>query len=31
MQDLGKTYPNAGYGGTFTEWLNVEKPQPYYN
>lgn len=31
MQDLGKKYPNAGYGGTFIEWLNVEKPQPYYS
>lgn len=29
MQDLGKKYPNAGYGGMFGKWLKEENPQPY--
>ena len=31
MQGLGKKHPNAGYGGTFAEWINVEDAQPYYS
>lgn len=29
MQDLGKEYPNAGYGGMFKKWLRDNNPQPY--
>lgn len=29
MQDLGRRYPNAGYGGMFRKWLNSDNPQPY--
>lgn len=29
MQDLGRKYPNAGYGGVFREWLKEEYPKPY--
>ena len=29
MQELGKKYPYAGYGGSFNRWLNTEEPQPY--
>ena len=29
MQELGKKYPNAGYGGNFSAWLYQEHPQPY--
>ena len=29
MQELGKMYPNAGYGGNFSAWLYQEHPQPY--
>ena len=29
MQDLGRKYPYAGYGGMFRKWLNSDNPQPY--
>lgn len=29
MQELGRLYPNAGYGGRFTRWLYENNPQPY--
>ena len=29
MQTLGKKYPNAGYGGRFSQWLRESNPQPY--
>ncbi len=29
MQDLGRRYPYAGYGGMFARWLTVDDPQPY--
>ena len=29
MQDMGRRYPNAGYGGTFSKWLSSDIPQPY--
>lgn len=29
MQELGRKYPNAGYGGMFSRWLKSDNPQPY--
>lgn len=29
MQQLGRTYPGAGYGGRFVRWLFENDPQPY--
>ena len=29
MQDYGKRYPYAGYGGNFAYWLEDENPEPY--
>ena len=29
MQELGRRYPGAGYGGNFDWWLRQENPQPY--
>ena len=29
MQDWGRRYPNAGYGGKFWHWLRDNKPKPY--
>lgn len=29
MQELGRKYPNAGYGGRFYDWLHTGNPQPY--
>ena len=29
MQDMGRRYPNAGYGGMFRKWLNSDNPRPY--
>ncbi len=31
MQELGQAYPNAGYGGSFYEWLWESDPQPYHS
>ncbi len=29
VREIGRRYPNAGYGGTFIRWLHVEKAEPY--
>ena len=29
MQELGRRYPDAGYGGHFRRWLNKPFPEPY--
>lgn len=29
MQDFGRKYPDAGYGGKFSRWLCSPNPQPY--
>ena len=29
MQDLGKRYPHAGYGGSFRHWLKENNPKLY--
>ncbi len=29
MQDIGRRYPNCGYGGSFHAWVFSEDPQPY--
>ena len=29
MQDFGRKYPDAGYGGMFFRWLHSPDPQPY--
>ena len=29
MQEFGRRYPRAGYGGAFYGWLSEEDPQPY--
>ena len=29
MQELGRRYPDAGYGGTFYRWIFQDNPQPY--
>ena len=29
MQDMGRRYANAGYGGMFRKWINSNNPQPY--
>lgn len=29
MQELGRKYPDAGYGGLFGRWLQSDNPQPY--
>ena len=29
MQQLGKLYPKAGYGGSFSFWLLSDNPKPY--
>lgn len=29
MQDWGKRYPHAGYGGMFRHWLKEKNPKPY--
>ena len=31
MQDWGRRYPDAGYGGRFRYWLVEDKPRPYNN
>lgn len=31
MQDWGRRYPDAGYGGRFRHWLVEDKPRPYNN
>lgn len=29
MQDWGRRYPHAGYGGRFRQWLKERNPKPY--
>ena len=29
MQDWGRRYPHAGYGGRFRHWLKEKNPKPY--
>ena len=29
MQEFGRSFPNAGYGGHFHQWLHDDNPQPY--
>lgn len=29
MQEFGRRYPHAGYGGAFRSWLRDDAPQPY--
>lgn len=29
MQELGRRYPDAGYGARFSTWLRSDDPQPY--
>ena len=31
MQQFGRRYPGAGYGGYFYEWIFSDNPQPYYS
>ena len=29
MQEIGRKYPNCGYGGLFSRWVFSDKPEPY--
>ena len=29
MQELGRKYPDAGYGSNFFSWLHEDNPKPY--
>jgi type I restriction enzyme M protein len=29
MQEIGRPYPDCGYGGMFREWMYSDNPQPY--
>lgn len=29
MQELGRPYPNCGFGGNFNEWIYSDNPTPY--
>ena len=29
MQELGRRYPHAGYGGKFHRWIYANDPRPY--
>ena len=31
MQEHGRLYPRAGYGGRFHRWIYEENPEPYYS
>ena len=31
MQDIGRHYPNCGYGGWFHQWMFSDNPQPYHS
>lgn len=31
MQDIGRRYPNCGYGGMFAEWVFSRDPKPYHS
>lgn len=29
MQELGRPYPDCGFGGSFYDWIYSENPKPY--
>jgi len=29
VREIGRRYPAAGYGGSFSRWLHTERPEPY--
>jgi len=29
MQEIGRHYPNCGYGGMFGQWIYSNQPEPY--
>lgn len=29
IKNFGRKYPNAGYGGSFNNWINIENNEPY--
>ena len=31
MQQLGRAYPDRGYGARFSRWLYADAPQPYHS
>ncbi len=31
MQEVGRPYPNCGYGGMFQEWMYSDNPKPYHS
>ena len=31
MQEVGRPYPDCGYGGRFSEWMYSDDPQPYHS
>jgi len=31
MQDIGRRYPNCGYGGMFSRWIFCNDPEPYFS
>jgi len=31
MQEIGRKYPNCGYGGMFSRWVFSKDPQPYHS
>lgn len=31
MQEVGRPYPNSGYGGRFYGWMYSNNPQPYFS
>ncbi len=31
MQDIGRRYPDGGYGARFSRWINESHPQPYHS
>ena len=31
MQELGRPYPNSGFGGSFYHWIYSDDPQPYHS
>lgn len=31
MREVGRPYPNCGYGGMFRKWMYTDDPQPYYS
>jgi len=31
MQEIGRSYPDCGYGGMFANWMFSDHPQPYHS